>query len=101
VAKVGPPLQAIPRAEKLEAVKQLQQYLEDELEVQAGDLGAELLLDFVAELVGPVYYNAALDDARLVVMRRDEALQEDLAVLERTVQFREAGRRAQSSGGEQ
>lgn len=73
----------LPREQKLQAVRQLQQYFRDELEQEIGDLPAELLFDFLAGLAGPFYYNEALADARKQLADRLDALTEDLIALER------------------
>ncbi len=71
------------RPQKLDLVRDLQQYLHDEMELEPGDLASELLLDFVAELLGPHIYNEALLDARAVASRQADAMQEALLELER------------------
>ena len=71
------------RDQKLEAVRQLQQYFRDELEEEIGDLPAELLLGFVSELIGPFAYNQALTDARRIVADRSAAMDEEILALER------------------
>jgi len=76
------------RQQKLELVHDLQQYLHEELEIEPGDLATELLLDFVAELLGPHIYNEALFDARTAASRQADALQEALIELERVPKAR-------------
>jgi len=76
------------RPRKLELVHDLQQYLHDEMELEPGDLATELLLDFVAELLGPHLYNQALFDARAVASRQADAMQEALLELERVPKAR-------------
>lgn len=56
----------LPKAEKADYVRRLQEYVQAELDLEIGELGAEFLFDFVAGLAGPVYYNEALEDARAV-----------------------------------
>ena len=79
------------RPQKLELVRDLQQYLSDELEVEPGDLATELLLDFVVELIDPHIYNQALYDARTAASHQAEALDEALIALEHTPKTRRGG----------
>ena len=78
----------IPREQKLEAVRQLQQYVRDQLDQELGDLPAELLFDFMSNLLGPFHYNEALADARKVAAERHESLNDDLIALERPLPSR-------------
>ena len=55
------PVRALPVKERTELIRLLQQYLRDHFDLEAGDLGAELLLARAGELVGPIYWNKALD----------------------------------------
>lgn len=76
------------RPKKLELVRDLQEYLHSEMELDPGDLGTELLLDFVADLLGPHIYNQALFDARAVASRQADVMQEALLELERVPKAR-------------
>ena len=78
------------RDQKLEAVRQLQQYFRDELDEEIGDLPAELLLGFVSDLVSPFAYNQALTDTRHIVADRSAAIDEEIFALERPVPRRAA-----------
>jgi len=73
------------RDQKLEPVRQLQQYFRDELDEEIGDLPADFLLDFVFELIGPFAYNQALTDARHIVADRSAVIDEEILALERPV----------------
>jgi len=73
----------LPREQKMVLVRELVEYLSDNLDCDSGELGAELLLDFVSQLIGPYHYNLALDHARLTVSRRFDGIEEDLVALER------------------
>ncbi|MGI2258949.1 DUF2164 domain-containing protein [Shewanella sp. GXUN23E] len=53
---------------KQRLVSRLQQYLEDELEVEAGEFETEFLLDFIAREAGTYWYNKGLEDARNLMM---------------------------------
>ena len=73
----------IERPQKTELIRELRSYVSDELDIDAGDLATELLLDFVVELVEPHIFNEALFDARAVASRQADALQEAIIELER------------------
>ncbi len=81
----GAGLARLPRESKGEAVRLLQAYLRDEMDHDAGELATELLLDFVAEMVGPFYYNEALSDARRVAADRAATTDEEIFALERSL----------------
>jgi uncharacterized protein (DUF2164 family) len=76
------------RPKKLELVRDLQEYLHSEMELDPGDLSTELLLDFVTELITPHIYNQALFDARAVASRQADVMQEALLELERVPKAR-------------
>ncbi len=46
------------------AQKALREYLEDEHELEVGDLRAALFLDFIVRTIGPGIYNQAIADAQ-------------------------------------
>ncbi|HYE42870.1 MAG TPA: DUF2164 domain-containing protein [Caulobacteraceae bacterium] len=58
-------------------------YLKDELDVEIGGMDALLLLDFLAERLGPHYYNQALHDAQALLQAKLEALGEGFYELEK------------------
>ncbi len=52
------------KPQRTAAVASLQRYFEEELGEPIGDLKAGLLLNYILEEVGPVIYNAAINDAQ-------------------------------------
>ncbi len=42
---------------------QLQLFLADELDLHTGNMDARRLLDFAAQMLGPICYNKAIEDA--------------------------------------
>ncbi len=48
----------------------VRRYLQQELDVDAGELQARLLLDFVIAEVGPAVYNQAIRDAQAYMQER-------------------------------
>lgn len=71
------------REETKVIVGHLQAYFRDELDQSLGDLPAQMLLDFIAEKIGPAFYNRALYDAQAVVSAKVEDLSEAILGLER------------------
>ena len=49
---------------KRDAVTAIKTYVDQELELQIGNLQSEFLLDFVIKQVGPAIYNRAVRDAQ-------------------------------------
>ncbi len=68
------------KAEKDTIVQKIQDYLNDELDVEIGQFDTEFLLDFFSKEVGAYYYNQGLQDARAVISAKlidvDEAIYE-------------------------
>lgn len=60
-------------------------YLRDELEVTVGGLDAMLLLDFIAERLGPHFYNQGIEDARVLLSKKVDVLADALYELEKPV----------------
>ena len=81
------PIELSPEARRA-AADTLRRWLRDELDVEAGGLQAEMLVDHVAATLGPVFYNRGVADARAVVASRAESTDEALYGLERTTTLR-------------
>lgn len=81
------PVELSPEARRA-AAESLRVWLRDELEVEAGGLQAEMLVDHVAAGLGPIFYNRGVADARAVVAARAEDMDEALYGLERTTPLR-------------
>jgi len=81
------PVELSPEARRA-AAESLRVWLRDELEVEAGGLQAEMLVDHVAASLGPIFYNRGVADARAVVAARAEDMDEALYGLERTTPLR-------------
>lgn len=65
----------------------LSRYLKDELDVEIGGMDALLLLDFLADTLGPHFYNQGLADAQAVLAKRLEDLTEAIAAIEKPVRL--------------
>jgi uncharacterized protein (DUF2164 family) len=58
-------------------------YLKDEHDLEMGGMEATLLLDFLAERLGPHFYNQALYDVRATLQAKVEALGDAVYELEK------------------
>jgi uncharacterized protein (DUF2164 family) len=70
------------KEERRAIAARLQRYFADELDHKLGDLPAELLLDFLADEIGPAFYNRGLYDAQALVAARLEELGDAILTLE-------------------
>ncbi|MDQ1091021.1 uncharacterized protein (DUF2164 family) [Xanthomonas sacchari] len=76
------------REDKRAIAEQVQAYLRTELQQQVGAFEAEFLLDFIAERIGPHYYNRGLHDARAVLATQLDTLDDALYQLEQATEPR-------------
>jgi uncharacterized protein (DUF2164 family) len=76
-----------PRTRELLARK-LAGYLEREFDLEVGGLAAGLLLDFVAEELGPHFYNQGLHDAQALFRKKWEQIAEAVYEIEKPVKGR-------------
>lgn len=81
-------VRALPVKERTELVRLLQQYLRDHFDLEAGDLGAELLLQRAGELVGPIFWNKALEEASLMAKEHAESMAVDLLANQKELERR-------------
>ena len=81
MAKAPPPL--LTKDEMQEAAARLQVYLRDEMEVEVGRLPAEMLVEFIGQDIGRLFYNRGLRDAETVVRQKVEDVADALYGLER------------------
>ncbi len=63
------------------AIAALQRYFEEERDETIGELAAMLLLDFLADEVGEIFYNRGVDDAQALLRRQWTALDDELEVI--------------------
>lgn len=68
---------------KREMIKDIQQFFWEERGEEIGELAAEVCFDFIKDRFGPVFYNAAIRDAREIAEQRMQTLEEDLYALEK------------------
>ena len=72
--------------QKRELGRRVQEYFRKERDEEIGELAAGFLWEFVAELVGPYYYNEALNAAQKHLRERADDLQADLMAMEQPVE---------------
>ncbi len=70
------------REVKQELMRRVQRYFEEERGEQLGELGADQLVEFVLEELGPAIYNHALADARALVLEKAAQIEDELYSLE-------------------
>jgi uncharacterized protein (DUF2164 family) len=63
--------------------RRIRDHLKDEAGVEIDPVDAHRLLDFLAEILGPHYYNQALTDAEVVLKDRVDAIADAIAGLSR------------------
>lgn len=73
----------ISREEKERLLLKIQRHLSDEVEVELGRFEAEALVDLVADLLGPHYYNKGLRDAQALIARQVDQINDALYEMER------------------
>lgn len=76
---------ALEKDDRTALARTLRAHLKVELDVEVGGLEAEFLLDFLAERLGPRFYNLGLRDAATALAKRMDVLTEALEELERPV----------------
>lgn len=52
----------------------LRQYFHDELDVELGNLKADILIDFLSEHIGKYYYNLSVVDAMAAIKEKTDDL---------------------------
>lgn len=75
------------RAQKETLATVIQDYMQDELDVEIGQFDSEFLIDFITEKLGPIYYNKGVEDAKSLVERRMLEVSEELYEIEQEVKL--------------
>lgn len=60
------------KEQKKQAVQDIRAYFACEREEEIGDLAAGLILDFIAEKLGPYFYNQAITDVQKYMSEKVE-----------------------------
>lgn len=75
------------KQEKDIIIKQIQQYMLEELDIEIGLFDSEFLLDFFSEKVGGYFYNRGLYDAHAVIEIQLDKIDEALYEIEKPTEF--------------
>lgn len=73
----------IEKQQKADMISATRAFLSDELDMEIGALQAEMLVDRLGEILGPVFYNQGLMHAHAAMLRRMEDAAADIDLLER------------------
>ena len=68
--------------------REIKRYLDDDLDIDIGNMDAELLVDFLTPTVGARFYNLGLKDAQALFARKAEDLSDEIYALEKPVDER-------------
>ncbi|TFB21374.1 DUF2164 domain-containing protein [Filobacillus milosensis] len=71
------------KEQKQHLIEQIKEYFYNERSEEIGDLAAENFFHFMAEEVGPHFYNKGLHDAKDVFEQKVMNMDEDIRALER------------------
>lgn len=71
------------REEKRILIGKVRDYFDTELDQPIGDIGAELLIDFLQEDIGAHYYNKGLYDAQAAFRQQVDAFDDAIYALEK------------------
>ncbi|UKE50766.1 DUF2164 domain-containing protein [Xanthomonas translucens] len=82
------PARVLGREDKARIAERLQRYLREELQQEIDGFEAQFLLDFVAERIGPHFYNRGLQDARTLLATQLDAVDDALYQLEQPTEPR-------------
>jgi uncharacterized protein (DUF2164 family) len=74
---------ALSREDRLLALERIRKHLEDESGDEVGDLKVIMLYDFIAERVGPLFYNEGLNMAQQILRRGADSLDADMDAAKR------------------
>ena len=77
----------ISRKNKDKIVQDLQEWFQENLDQEIGNLDAEFLTDFFTENVGGVYYNQALIDVYTLINEKTESLADNIYDLTKDTSF--------------
>ena len=64
-------------------ISDIQEFFSQEREEEISEFAAERVLDFVKESLAPHFYNAAVSDAKRVVLQQFSSLEDEILTLER------------------
>jgi uncharacterized protein (DUF2164 family) len=74
---------ALSREDRALALDRIREHLETERGEEVGDLAVIMLYDFIAEDIGPLFYNEGLNTAQQVLRRAGDSIDADLDAAKR------------------
>ena len=77
----------ISRKNKDKIIQDLQEWFQENLDQEIGNLDAEFLTDFFTENVGGLYYNQALKDVHTLIYEKTESLADSIYDLTKDTLF--------------
>ncbi len=80
--------QSLDKETRARLVGQIQRYLEDELELEIGNMETEFLIDFLATNLGASFYNLGLKDAQALLARKMDDITDEFYALEKPISDR-------------
>ncbi len=76
------------KQEKEEIVSKIQEYFEKELGQEIGRFEAEFFLNFIADEVGPYFYNKGVLDSQAMLQKKVDEIIEAIDSLEKPLNIR-------------
>ncbi|MES0810828.1 DUF2164 domain-containing protein [Roseibium sp. SCPC15] len=65
--------------------RQVQRFVQDELDLEIGNMDAEQLVEFLVKTAGNHCYNLGLQDAQILIERKAEDISSELSAMEKLV----------------
>jgi uncharacterized protein (DUF2164 family) len=62
------------KEQKKKAADKIKEYIEENFEIEIGNLQAEIFLDFITDNIGVYYYNNAIADSLVFINKKVEDL---------------------------
>ncbi|HOI29739.1 MAG TPA: DUF2164 domain-containing protein [Melioribacteraceae bacterium] len=76
------------KQEKEELVSKIQEYFADKLDQELGRFEAEFLLNFIADVIGPYFYNKGIHDSQAMLQKKVDEIIEAIDSLEKPLNIR-------------
>ncbi|MEK4511988.1 DUF2164 domain-containing protein [Paenibacillus sp. FSL K6-2524] len=73
------------KEQKAEIINNIQAYFEEERSESIGELGADQLIDFMIQELGPHIYNKAIEDSRKLITEKMNQIDDELYTLEKPI----------------
>ncbi|MCK7615679.1 DUF2164 domain-containing protein [Roseibium sediminicola] len=67
---------------------QIKRYLDEDLDIDIGNMDAEMLMDFLTPTLGAHFYNLGLKDAQALFARKADDINDEIYALEQQVEER-------------